>query len=121
MKVRAKSLVHDRVADESEHRRLSVGTVYDVVGLDSENFRVIDDSDQPFLYSKALFEIVDPSIPGDWITETRDDVYYTDPPECAARGFYEDYFDGVASAVGAFEDFRKRSALPHKSKVQTAR
>jgi hypothetical protein len=53
MKVRAESIVHDCLFDESEHRGLSVGAVYDVVGLDDDHFRVIDDNDQPFLYLKV--------------------------------------------------------------------
>ena len=116
MKVKAKTTVHDRLVDESEHRGLSAGAVYDVVGLDSENFRLIDDNDQPFLYPKALFEIVDPAIPDDWVTETQDDEYYVDPPELAMPGFYEAYFDGVEAAVKKFEDFRSRSSLPHKTR-----
>lgn len=117
MKVKAKTIVHDRLFDESEHRGLSVGAVYDVVGLDSKNFRVIDDNDQPFLFRKTLFEIVDPCVPDDWITETfGDDEYYVDPPECAEKGFYQDYFDGIEAAVEKFEAFRKRSALPHKTR-----
>src|SRR5262245_24239469 len=116
MKVKAKTTVHDRLVDESEHHGLSAGTVYDVVGLDSDNFRVIDDNDQPFLFPKALFEIVDPAIPDDWVSKTVDDEYYVDPPECAGRGFYEAYFDGVEAAVKTFEAFRKRSSLPRKTK-----
>lgn len=116
MKVKAKAIVHDRLVDESEHRGLSVGTIYDVVGLDSQNFRVIDDRDEPFLYPKALFDVVDPSIPDGWITETKDDEYYVDPPEFAEPGFYEDYFDRVEAAVEKFEAFRKRNALLPKTK-----
>ena len=115
MKVKAKTTVHERLVDESEHRGLSIGAVYDVVGLDSENFRVIDDDDEPFLYPKASFEIVDPAIPEDWVTETVDDDYFVDPPECAGRGFYEAYFDGVEAAVKTFEAFRKRNSLLHKA------
>ena len=116
MKVKAKATVHDRLVDESEHRGLSAGTVYDVVGIDRKNFRLIDDNDEPFLYPKALFEIVDPSIPDGWITETLDDEYYVDPPEFAEPGFYEDYFDRVEAAVEKFEAFRKRNSLLHKTK-----
>ena len=67
MRVRAKSIVHSCLVDESEHRSLSAGALYDVIGLDNDNFRLIDDDDQPFLFPKALFEIVDPSIPDDWM------------------------------------------------------
>lgn len=116
MRVKARTTVHDRLVDESEHRGLSVGAVYDVVGIDSENFRVIDDNDEPFLYPKDLFEIVDPSIPDGWITETRDDEKYIDPPEFAEPGFYEDYFDRVEAAVEKFEAFRKRNSLLQKTK-----
>ncbi len=64
-----------------------------------------------------MFEVVDPAIPDDWVTERfDDDEYYIDPPECVAKGFYEDYFDGVEAAVKKFEAFRKRSSLPHKTK-----
>src|SRR5687768_16709003 len=109
MKVKAKAIVHDRLLDESEHRGLSAGAVYDVVGLDSQNFRVIDDNDQPFLFRKGLFDVVDPSIPDDWVTETLGDEYYVDPPECAEKGFYEDYFYEVEAAVKRFEAFGERS------------
>jgi hypothetical protein len=117
MKVRAKAIVHDRRFDESEHRGLSAGAVYDVIGLDNENFRLIDDNDRPFRFPKALFEIVDPSVPADWVTRTYDDdEYHVDPPECAERGFYEDYFDGIESAVKRFDAFRRRSSLIPKRK-----
>jgi len=116
MKVKARKYVHDRLFDDSEHRGLSAGDVYDVVGLDDANFRVIDDDDQPFLYSKGLFDVIDPTIPAEWITKTVDDVSYIDPPECAERGFYEDYFDGVQTAVRTFDAFRKRSSIGYKLK-----
>jgi len=116
MKVKARKYIHDRLFDESEHRELSVGEVYEVVGLDSASFRVINDKDEPILYPKGLFDVIDPAIPADWITKTVDDVSYTDPPECAARGFYEDYFDGIQAAVQTFDAFKERSSIGSKLK-----
>lgn len=116
MKVKARSYVHDRLFDESQQRGLSAGEVYDVVGLSSGYFRLIDDDDQPYLYPKALFDVIDPTIPADWITSTDDDEFYTDPPECAGRGFYEHYFDGVQAAVQTFDAFRKRSSIGSRLK-----
>jgi hypothetical protein len=116
MKVKARSYIHDRLFDESQHRGLSVGELYDVVGLSGAYFRVIDDDDRPVLYPKGLFDVVDPTIPADWITITADDVSYIDPPECAEPGFYEDYFDGIEAAVKTFDAFRERSSIGFRLK-----
>ena len=107
MKIKAKLNVHDHIVDESDHRGLSPGMIYYVVGISGGYFRAINDNGDPVLYPKLLFEIVDSNIPNDWITENFDDEDYIDPPEFSTPGFYEDYFDGVSTAVDKFEAFRK--------------
>ncbi|ASF45346.1 ankyrin repeat domain-containing protein [Methylovulum psychrotolerans] len=113
MKLKAKMTVNDRIVDDNYHRSLSPGMVYSVVQIDDEYFRVINDDGEPILYPKALFEVVDPSVPEEWVTITFDDgEYFIGPAEFNKTGFYEDYFDGVADAVDKFESFRKEFGLP---------
>ncbi|MFO0756332.1 MAG: hypothetical protein U0359_07555 [Byssovorax sp.] len=109
MKVRAKLVVNDRVLDEFKNEHLSPGAMYTVIGLDDEHFRVLNDRDEPVLYPKFLFDVVDSRVPKDWVRrEDADGAYYVDPIECAIPGFYEDYFDGRPAAVAAFQAAMKK-------------
>ena len=119
MKIKAKLNVHDHIVDESDHRGLSPGMIYYVVGVSGDHLRAINDNGDPVLYPESLFEIVDPNIPNDWITENFDDEDYINPPEFSNPGFYEDYFDGVSAAVDKFEAFRKLNNLPKRKSVTT--
>ena len=106
MKVRTKSSLHDRVLDEQMYQCLKPNSLYSVVEIDDEYFRVIDEAGEPILYPKALFTVVDPRIPDDWIREDgTDGTYYINPPGLGGCGFYEDLFDGVASPIQTFRQF----------------
>lgn len=95
--------------DEFDNAHLSPGAEYLVVGLDDTYFRVLDDAGEPILYPKYLFDVTKHEIPKDWVRRDEDDGrYYTDPPECARPGFYEDYFDGVPDAVATFQSVLAR-------------
>jgi hypothetical protein len=112
MKVRARAVVHDRLFDESEHRSLTVGVTYAVVGIDGKYLRVIDDNGEPILFHAALFDVVDPAIPDDWVVSScSDGENCLDPPEFAERHFYEDYFDEVDSAVKKFKAYLAKHSL----------
>lgn len=102
MRVRAKKEVHDRTLDEFDNQYLSPGKEYLVVGYDEQYLRVLDDVGEPILYPRYLFEIVDPSVPGDWVRVDVDGQYFVDPPECSEPGFYESLFDGDPSASAIF-------------------
>lgn len=109
MRVRARSIVHDHVVDEADHRSLTASKEYAVVGFDDAYYRVVDDRGEPILFPEALFEVTDPSVPDDWVRRECDDgSYYVDPPECARAGFYEDWFDGDPTTIGVFEAVLKR-------------
>lgn len=103
MRVRAKQEVHDRTLDEFDHQHLSPGGEYLVVGYDDQYLRVLNDVCEPILYPRYLFEIVDPSVPGDWVrVEEGEGQYFVDPPECSEPGFYERLFDGDPRARAHF-------------------
>jgi hypothetical protein len=86
-----------------DYRDLTVGNVYMVIGIEGDDFRIISDEGLPYLYPTALFEVTDSTEPADWLTEYGDDGRrYSYPPEIAAAGFFEDYFEGKAEAATVF-------------------
>lgn len=93
---------------------LTPGLEYLVVGLDHDSLRVLDDDSEPILYSKDLFDIIDPSVPEDWVWDRyADDEYYSNPPELAAPGFYESWFDRKAEAQAIFDTYLARVNRTH--------
>jgi hypothetical protein len=112
MKVRAIDAVHERRHDEREHQNLAPGRVYEVIGLDDENYRVVNDAGEPILYPKALFEVTDPTIPQEWVRRDYvDGEYHHDPPEFSDRGFFERYFDGRSREVEIFRGYLDRNRI----------
>ncbi len=112
MKIKAKTIVHERLFDESSNPHLTANRVYLVVEISDTDFRIINNNREPILYQKELFDVVDSDIPQDWIREDYEDgEYYINPPNFGGRGFYEDYFDGVAYAVEKFEAYRASLSL----------
>ena len=109
MKVKTKTNIHDHIVDDCNHQNLMVNKVYEVIGVSDEHYRVINELNEPILYPKGLFNIIDSYIPNDWV-ENRysDDEYYIDPPGLDKPGFYEDYFDGKIEAIEAFKKFLTR-------------
>lgn len=85
-----------------------------VVGLDQVSYRLLNDGGEPILYDKSLFEVLETTIPADWVTiNGNDGDYYTDPAELAAPGFYERWHDrdplARAQFLHAFERLKKLS------------
>jgi hypothetical protein len=98
---------------------LTSGREYQVIGLDDEYFRIVDDTGEPILVPRTVFDITDDVVPEDWIwNRYADDEFYADPPELHPRGFYEDYFDGKEYARKAMTSYLQRiglSPLPSSS------
>jgi len=82
---------------------LTPGQPYIVIGIEADDFRILNDQGRPCLYPPRLFKIVDPSEPSDWISETGEDgERYAYPPSLNDNGFFEDFFDGDREAVAVF-------------------
>jgi hypothetical protein len=76
---------------------------YFVIGIEANDFRILNDSGKPYLYPSDLFEIVDSHEPSIWVTEYGDEgERYSYPPELKEAGFFEDYFDGREDARSTF-------------------
>lgn len=87
----------------ARYRDLTVGQPYVVIGIEADEFRILNDAGRPFLYSPHLFAVVDAREPDDWVTEFGDDgERYSYPPVLNKPGFFEDFFDRRPRAIATF-------------------
>ena len=87
----------------ARNRDLTFGQPYAVIGIEADEFRILNDAGRPFLYSPTLFSVFDKREPGDWVTELGDDgERYSYPPPLNKPGFFEDFFDQKSKAVATF-------------------
>ncbi len=85
---------------------LTVGNVYEVIGIEAGDYRIMNDLGQPYLYPAAAFDIVDPAEAADWQSSTGpDDERYAYAPALAKPGFFEDYFDGDRRAMATLQTY----------------
>lgn len=81
-------------SDLADYRNsLTIGREYEVIGLSTPFFRLVDDHGEPTLYESQCFELIDPKEPAFWITELDGDCRYADPPGWSVPGFYEAWHD----------------------------
>jgi len=86
-----------------EYPDLTYGQYYVLIGIEADDFRLLNDLGRPYLYPPHLFEVVDPQKPSEWATEIGEaGEVYTYPPKLNQVGFFEDFFDGEKRAVSTF-------------------
>jgi hypothetical protein len=87
----------------SKYPDLTPGQVYPVLGIEADDYRIINDFGHPYLYPRRLFTIVDDELPDDWVVETGEDgERYAYPAEMNVPGFFEALFDGQPTANAIF-------------------
>lgn len=112
MKVKSHSYVNSFPRDESCHPHLSPECIYSVIGIEPDDYRIVNDINEPILYSKDMFDVVDPKYPETWIkSDYGDGELYIEPRELSEIGFYEDYFEGVAEAVSTYNCYLDENNL----------
>jgi hypothetical protein len=88
---------------DKQYSDLTPKQQYIVIGIEADEFRILNDHGRPYLYPGHLFEVVDPHEPDDWITEFGEDgERYAYPPPLNGCGFFEDFFDDESEAVTTF-------------------
>lgn len=76
---------------------------YFVIGIEADDYRILNDFGKPYLFPSDLFDIIDPREPSSWITEYgSDNERYAYPEDLNEAGFFEDYFDGKDEALSKF-------------------
>lgn len=93
---------------DGQDHALTAGSLYEVIGIEAGDYRVIDDSGSPILVPPTAFEIVDPSRPAQWKSWHQDGVEYAYAPELARPGFFEDFHDRDPAAVREFNLYINR-------------
>jgi hypothetical protein len=84
---------------------LTVGGVYEVIGIEAGQYRILDDSGRPYLFAPQMFCVIDATRPTHWVTQSEDGVEYSYAPELSAPGFFEDYFDHNPDAKRVFHRY----------------
>ncbi|MFP4355261.1 MAG: hypothetical protein ACLFUJ_09070 [Phycisphaerae bacterium] len=85
---------------------LTPGKTYPVVGIEADEYRLVNDKKDPVLYPPDLFEVLDEQEPHCWIHSVGSEgERYAYPPELNTPGFFEDYHDGVHTAVSEFRRY----------------
>lgn len=76
---------------------------YFVIGIEADDYRILNDYGKPYLYPSNLFNIVNSDEPYDWVTEFGEDgECYSYSLDLNEVGFFEDFFDGKESIISKF-------------------
>ncbi len=87
----------------AKYSDLTAGQPYIVIGIEADDFRILNDLGRPFLYPASLFTLVDKREPLDWLTAFGDDgERICISPAAEHPGFLEDFFDDKRKAVTTF-------------------
>jgi hypothetical protein len=82
---------------------LTPGQPYVVIGIEGDEFRILNDAGRPYLYPPGAFTVIDAREPEDWVMEYGDDgERYAYPAPLNHPGFFEDFFDDQPKAVRTF-------------------
>jgi hypothetical protein len=119
MKVRLKPAAAKR------YRDLTAGNTYSVIGIEADDYRIMNDHGRPYLYPHQLFTIVDKTPGALWRETTGDDgERYVYPPQLSEPGFFEDYFNSLPAAIATLQAYLLKAAARsrnHKKRLGDTR
>ena len=82
---------------------LSEDQPYFVIGIEADDYRILNDAGKPYLYPPELFEVMDSRHPPDWVTEFGDEgEQYSYPVPLNEVGFFEDFFEQKHEQMSIF-------------------
>lgn len=91
------------IEENPDYPDLTPNQPYFVIGIEADDYRILNDYGKPYLYRSHLFKVIDSNEPNNWITEYGDDgERYSYPPELNEVGFFEDYFEGKNETLSQF-------------------
>ena len=77
-----------KLKKSARYRDLTFGPPYVVIGIEADEFRLLNDAGRPFWYEPSLFLVVDNHTPAEWFTEIGDDgERYSYPTSQSIRRF----------------------------------
>ncbi len=82
---------------------MTIGQVYEVIGIEANNYRLINDAHMPYLYNPNQFKMIESERPDFWVTEYGEErEEYSYPSSWSAPGFFEDFHDGKNEVINQF-------------------
>jgi len=97
---------------ENQSSDMTVGNIYEVIGIEADFYRILNDENSPYLYDPKQFEIVESSEPEFWVNEYGDDgERYSYPETWSQPGFFEDFLDNLNQAREEFWKVYKKYYL----------
>ncbi len=87
---------------------LTLGQTYEVIGIEGDDYRIINDTGDPVLFDPTCFDVMDGSEPAFWESVVEDGVRYAYPPQWNRPGFFEDYHDNKAEIRRQFWEDHER-------------
>jgi hypothetical protein len=88
------SLEKPDAPDGTRYWTLTPGRSYEVLGIEGDWLRLLDDRGEPVLFDPACFRVIDPVEPSCWVSSVEEGQRYAYPPEWNMPGFFEDWHDG---------------------------
>jgi hypothetical protein len=111
-----------RLKKARPHSTLTAGNVYRVIGIEADDYRLLNDFGRPYLYPPDWFEVVDTKRPTEWVSVFGDEgEEYAYPPPLGQPGFFEDYFDNNIRAMRTLHAYLDRAHLPPPRKRRRAK
>lgn len=90
-------------SSQPDYPDLSEDQPYFVIGIEADDYRLLNDAGKPYLYPSEIFEVIDSRRPENWVTEFGDDgEQYAYPPPLNGAGFFEDFFDHKPEQTAIF-------------------
>ena len=90
-------------SNDTSYPDLSEGQRYFVLGIEADDYRILNDLGKPYLYPPEFFDVIDSHEPSDWVTEMGEDgERYAYPEPLIKVGFFEDFFDQKYQQVSIF-------------------
>ena len=84
------------------HHSLTIGQDYEVLGIEADMYRILNDGGEPVLFHPLLFHIIDPAEPSFWTCEIGEEgERYCYPAEWKGC-FFEGFFDRKETARETF-------------------
>jgi len=98
-----KVILETRLApDGSDYWSLTVGRIYEVLGIAGDWYRLLDDCNEPIVFDPTCFRVIESAEPPCWVSSIEDDERYAYPPEWGRTGFFEDWHDSVPEVRETF-------------------
>src|SRR3954471_17356832 len=84
---------------------LTIGRAYEVLGIEDDHYRLINDCVEPVLFDPKRFDIVDAIEPSFWVSNFGDEgERYAYPRAWIAPGYFEDWHDDVGVVRQKFSE-----------------